>query len=271
MYKLIAIDMDGTLLNSNRQVSKENIEVIKKAVAKGTKVVITTGRSLNGIKSFLNEIGLIGENEYAICHNGAAIYRTDNFQLIKANPIKGKDLKELYKLKKEIGLYMHAYTNDDCLAHERNMYTNIEKLYSGKDVVILDYDNDVDDNLDIMKVLMFEEEHILNKKIEKIPKDYFEKYNIVRSLPVILEFLNKETNKGNGVKELSEYLGIKKEEIICIGDQQNDLEMIKFAGLGIAMGNATDEIKSCAEYITETNDNDGVAKAIEKFILKIKE
>ncbi|MGL5245711.1 MAG: Cof-type HAD-IIB family hydrolase [Sarcina sp.] len=267
MYKLIAIDMDGTLLNSNREVSKNNIEVIKRAIAKGVKIVITTGRSLNGIKLFLIEIGLIGENEYAICHNGAAVYRTDNFKLIKSKAIKGKNLKELYKLKKEIGLYMHAYTNEDCLAYERNMYTDIEKLYSGKDVVVLDYDKDVDDDLDIMKVLMFEEENILDEKINKIPKDYFERYNIVRSLPVILEFLNKETNKGNGVKELSEYLGIKKEEIICIGDQENDLEMIKFAGLGVAMGNAIDKVKECAKYITDTNDNDGVAKVIEKFIL----
>nr|WP_264175104.1 HAD-IIB family hydrolase [Clostridium tagluense] len=86
-------------------------------------------------------------------------------------------------------------------------------------------------------------------------------------MPIVLEVMDKDCNKGYGVKVLGDMLGIKKEEIICIGDEANDIEMITYAGLGIAMGNAIEELKDVAEYVTLDNDNDGVAKAIEKFIL----
>nr|WP_264175108.1 HAD-IIB family hydrolase [Clostridium tagluense] len=101
----------------------------------------------------------------------------------------------------------------------------------------------------------------------ELPKEFYSEYNVVKTMPIVLEVMDKDCNKGYGVKVLGDMLGIKKEEIICIGDEANDIEMITYAGLGIAMGNAIEELKDVAEYVTLDNDNDGVAKAIEKFIL----
>lgn len=266
MYKLLAIDMDGTLLNSKGEVSYENKNAIKKVVEKGVRVVITSGRALKGLDRFLNDMELRGENEYVIANNGGTIYRADNFECISYNGLRGKDLKEIYDLSLKADMKIVGYTHEACVAQEENEVTKFEREYVGMPIEIIDY-NLVEDDKEITKVLFYNNEEITDNKMRQIPKTYFEKYNIVKTMPRLLEIMDKGCNKGYGVKILADYLGIKKEEIICIGDQANDIEMITNAGLGVAMGNAIDEVKEVAEYVTDTNDNNGVAKVIEKFIL----
>ena len=115
--------------------------------------------------------------------------------------------------------------------------------------------------------MMVDEPELLDEAISKLPKEVYDKYTVVKSAPFFLEFLNKKVNKGTGVELLASHLGVKQDEIITMGDAGNDLHMIEYAGMGIAMGNATDDIKAIANYITDSNSEDGVAKAIEKFVL----
>lgn len=267
MYKLVAIDMDGTLLNSDKFISKGNKVAIKKAIKKGVKVVITSGRGLKGLDKFLDEIHLRGENEYLIANNGGTIYRTSDFKCISYKGLKGRDLVKAHALSKEFGLNMIAYTHEGSIAAEENEFTRFESEYVGNPVKILNFNTDVDDEDEITKILFSQTEEFLEKKMLEIPKEFYSEYNVVKTMPIVLEVMDKDCNKGYGVKVLADKLGIKKEEIICIGDQANDIEMITYAGLGIAMGNAIEELKNVAEYVTLDNDNDGVAKAIEKFIL----
>ena len=267
MYKLVAIDMDGTLLNSDKVISKGNKVAIKKAIKKGVKVVITSGRGLKGLDKFLDEIHLRGENEYLIANNGGTIYRTSDFKCISYKGLKGRDLVKAHALSKEFGLNMIAYTHEGSIAAEENEFTRFESEYVGNPVKILNFNTDVDDEDEITKILFSQTEEFLEKKMLEIPKEFYSEYNVVKTMPIVLEVMDKDCNKGYGVKVLADKLGIKKEEIICIGDQANDIEMITYAGLGIAMGNAIEELKNVAEYVTLDNDNDGVAKAIEKFIL----
>lgn len=117
------------------------------------------------------------------------------------------------------------------------------------------------------KFMMIDHPEILDECIKKIPKEYYEKYTIVRSTPSFLEFLNPDANKGSGISLLAGKLGIHKDDIICVGDAENDKHMIEYAGLGVAMGNANEEIKYLADYITLSNNEDGVAHVINKFIL----
>ncbi|MBB6624719.1 HAD family phosphatase [Clostridium gasigenes] len=266
MYKLIAIDMDGTLLNSDGVISKGNKEAIKKAIEKGVKVVITSGRGLKGLDKFLDEVNLRGENEYLIANNGGTIYRTSDFECISYKGLRGRDLVKAHNLSREFGLNMIAYTHEGSIAPEENEFTRFETEYVGTTVKIIDINTDVKDEDEITKILFSQSEELLTKKILEIPKEFYKKYNVVKTMPVILEVMDKNCNKGYGVKILADKLGIKKEEIICIGDQANDIEMITYAGLGIAMGNAIEELKNISQYVTLDNDNDGVAKAIEKFI-----
>ncbi|AKA69501.1 Cof-type HAD-IIB family hydrolase [Clostridium scatologenes] len=267
MYKLLAVDMDGTLLNNNRIISKENKEAIKKAVKKGVNVVITSGRGLKGLDNFLDEVNLRGENRYLIANNGGTIYRTSNFECIAYKGLRGKDLIKAHTLSNKVGLNMIAYTHEGPIAAEKSEFTKFEAEYVGTPVKIVNFDLDIEDNDEITKILFSQTEELLDKKMLELPKEFYTEYNVVKTMPIVLEVMNKNCNKGYGVKVLADKLGIKKEEIMCIGDQANDVEMLTYAGLGVAMGNAIEEIKSIAQYVTSDNDDDGVAKAIKKFIL----
>jgi Cof subfamily protein (haloacid dehalogenase superfamily) len=267
MYKLLAVDMDGTLLNSNRVISQLNKESLKKAKEKGIKVVITSGRGLKGLDNFVEQIDLRGKNEYIIANNGGTIYRTSNFECIAYNGLSGRDLMKAHALCKEVGLNMIAYTHEGTISAEKNEFTKFETEYVGNPVKIIDFNSEIKYDDEITKILFSQTEELLAKKMLELPQKFYNEYDVVKTMPTVLEIMKKDCNKGYGVKILADKLGIKKEEIICIGDQANDIEMISYAGLGIAMGNAIDELKDIAQYITLSNDDDGVAKAIKKFIL----
>lgn len=267
MYKLLAVDMDGTLLNNNRIISKVNKEAIKKAVEKGVNVVITSGRGLKGLDNFLDEVNLRGENQYFIANNGGTIYRASNFECIAYKGLRGKDLIKAHTLSSKYGLDMIAYTHEGPIAAEESEFTKFEEGYVGTPVKIINFNSQVKDNDEITKILFSQTEEVLDKKMLELPKKFYTDYNVVKTMPILLEVMNKNCNKGYGVKVLADKLRIKKEEIMCIGDQANDIEMLNYAGLGVAMGNAIGELKDIAQYVTSDNDSDGVAKAIKKFIL----
>lgn len=268
MYKLIAVDMDGTVLKEDKTISEETIKAVKRAKEKGIKVVLATGRPIKGIERYLEELDLISEEDYAISYNGALVQNTKTKEIIGESFIHGKDLKYLYNISKEIKVNFHAFSTTSCIAPKLSKYTEHEIEANKIDVELLDF-NTIKDDEPIIKAMMVDEPEILEEAIKKLPKEVYEKYTVVRSAPYFLEFLNKHSNKGEGVKDLAKYLGIKLEEIICVGDAGNDIHMIRYAGLGVAMGNAFEEVKKEADFITKTNEEHGVAHVIEKFILKV--
>lgn len=267
MYKLIALDMDGTLLNENKKISNANLEAIKFARKKGIKVVLATGRPTKGIEKYLKELNLIDDNEYAVSYNGAVVQEVKSGKIIAQNVMTIDDLKLLYNLSKELNVNIHALTPNSCITPKINEYSELEAKMNNIPLEVVKFEN-IDVSTTIVKIMFVDPEEKLNKVIEALPKDLYEKYTIVRSAPFFLEFLNKKVNKGYGVKLLAEKLGISRNEIICIGDAENDIHMIEFAGLGVAMGNAFPEVKKIANYVTKTNEEDGVAHVIKKFVLK---
>jgi len=122
------------------------------------------------------------------------------------------------------------------------------------------------EQMGIIKVMFIDEPEILSAAIKKIPQEFYQKYTVVKSAPYFLEFLHIKANKGLGVKKLAEKLNIKKEEVICIGDAGNDTHMVEYAGLGVAMGNAVQELKDIADFVTLSNEEHGVAHVIDRFI-----
>ena len=267
MYKLIAIDMDGTLLKDDKSISKATESAIIKAKKRGIKIVLTTGRPLEGIKEYLKQLHLISPSDYAITFNGASIVNTMDGKEIYSCFLKGSDFTYLYNLSKELNVYMHSYSKLGCITpFPLSKYTKLEGDINKIPVHEID-PKIIEPDENIVKVLMVEEEEKLDRAFNNLPKEVFSKYTVVKSAPYFLEFLNKETNKGNAVKMLAKQLNIEPHEVICIGDAGNDVHMIKYAGLGVAMGNAFKEVKEIADYITDTNENHGVAKVIDKFCL----
>lgn len=267
MYKLVAIDMDGTLLKGDKTISERTKSAIKSAREKGVTVVLATGRPIEGVSRYLEELDMYTDKDYVLSYNGALVQKTKSKESIAKIALDGSDLHYLKKLSDELGVNIHAFSEKIGLITPKNSkYTEVEANINNIEIHEMNIDDISDDEV-MIKIMMIDEPEVLGPAIEKLPKEVFEKYTVVRSTPYFLEFLNKEVNKGVGVEMLAKNLGVRREEIITLGDAGNDLHMIEYAGLGIAMGNAFDEVKEAANYITDTNENDGVAKAIEKFIL----
>lgn len=269
MYKLIALDMDGTLLNNNKEISERTKLAIKEARKKGVYIVLASGRPLEGLLKSLNELELTTENDYVLSYNGCLVQNVKTREIISDSTLKGADLNDLYSLSKEVGVNIHSFSKDrGLITPKHSKYTQVEADINDIEINIVPHDI-IDPEETIIKVMMIDEPEILDEGMAKLPKELWDKYSVAKSTPYFLEFFNKESNKGLAIDRLAKYLGIKKEEIITIGDAMNDFPMIEYAGMGIAMGNAVPEVKEIAKYVTDTNDNDGVAKAIEKFILKL--
>lgn len=266
MYKLIALDMDGTLLKEDKTISKENFEAIKKAKEKGVKVVLSTGRPKKGIEKYLKELNLISDEDYCVTYNGSVIQNTGTGEIISKKLLTCEDAHYLYSLSKELDVNIHALTPSSCIAPKLSKYTELEFTMNEIDFQEVDFVT-LTDSTPIVKIMFVDEPDKLSEAISKLPVEIYEKYTVVQSAPFFLEFLDKTVDKGTGVKALADSLGINKNEVICIGDAGNDIHMIQYAGLGVAMGNAFSEVKKVANYITYTNEEDGVAHVINKFIL----
>lgn len=267
MYKLIALDMDGTLLTSEKKISENTKKALKAAEAKGVKVVLASGRPLDGITRYLEELDLLKDDDYTLSFNGGIVINNKTKDIITSTLIKGSDLKDIYKVSKELDINIHAFSvREGLITPKMSQYTKHECDMNGINYIIKDF-NEVDDDEDIVKVMMIDPQEKLDEAIKKLPKYLYDKYSVFKSAPFFLEFTNKEVDKGKGLKKLGEYLGIAQDEIIACGDAGNDLSMIKYAGLGVAMKNATDDVKTEANYITLSNDEDGIVHVVEKFIL----
>ena len=266
-YKMIALDMDGTLLNSEKQITPLTKAAIKKAHAQGVKIVLATGRPLEGIYPALKELDLLGSGNYALSFNGALVVNVQEKRPIYANALKGSDYKKLNELSCQLGVNCHAFsTRQGLIARKNSRYTQVEVDINKIPLHIVNPSTDINDDEDIIKVMFIDEPAILEPALKKLPDWAKNDYNSFRSTPSFFEFMHKHVDKGAGLSHLAQYLNISRDEIIACGDEGNDAAMIKYAGLGVAMGNAIDSIKAIADYVTDTNDDDGIAKVIDKFI-----
>ncbi len=266
--KLIAIDIDGTLLNNQHQVTKEVHEALKKAEAQGVKIVLCTGRPITGVKGLLKELDLYKESDFVITYNGSLVQATHTNEIISKFGLSHEDYLEIDLLARKLGVHLHSETEDTMYTSNRDIspYTILEAHLVDMPLKFRTPEEMTAD-LSIIKMMMIDEPALLDEIIPKIPADFLEKYTVVKSTPFFLEILNKEVDKGAAVERLAKHLGLEQSEVMAIGDNENDLTMIQYAGLGVAMENATENVKNSAKVITTSNDAHGVAVAIEKYVL----
>jgi len=268
MYKLIALDMDGTLFNSQKKITPRTVEAIKKAKEKGCYVVLASGRPTEGMTPTASQLGLISNNDYMLTYNGSLILNTGSKEIISSAILTGKDAKELCEIAQKLNVNLHAFsTEKGLITPKENEFTLVEATINKINFSLCEFVTLGDDE-GILKVMMIDPEDHLNRVIEQLPAYLKEKFSCARSTPEFYEFMNPNGHKGFAIATLAKHLNLSADEIICVGDGGNDQQMIEFAGLGVAMDNAVDEVKAIAQYITTSNDEDGVAKVIEKFMLK---
>ncbi|ELJ8515558.1 HAD family phosphatase [Vibrio cholerae] len=267
MYKLIALDMDGTLLNSQKQISPRTKQAIAQARQQGIQVILASGRPLDGMRSKLEELHLTTENDYVLYYNGSMVANVGTGEIIHQQIIDGKAAKRVATLAQEFGLNTHAFSQiHGLITPKTSQYTEVEASINGLNITEMDFTQLADDH-PIIKAMIVGEPEKLTQAIAQLPAQWREEFTVVQSAPFFLEFLNTGSNKGIGVQAIAEHLGIQASEVICMGDAENDHHMLQYAGLGIAMANAMEETKHIADHITLSNDHDGVAVAIERFAL----
>lgn len=272
MIKLICIDMDATLLSTNKEISERNLESIKAASEMGVKIVVCTGRVFTSA-NFYSE--LIGMKIPVIASNGAYIREKDKDEVIYKGILGIDNCRKVLSICKKYGLYAH-YNTSNTIFTEKTIYSSEYYLKLNMSLpkgsrisiqVVKDWEKTFELNKNEMLKCIVQDIDDAKIQAAKAELQKIETMEVVSSFEKNFEVMNKGVSKGNAVRILAKYYGILREEIMCIGDNENDISMIKFAGVGVAMGNGTELVKEIADFITDTNDNDGVAKAIEKFIL----
>lgn len=267
MIKLIGIDCDDTLLDSNKRISHENCNTIDKVNELGIKCVLTTGRPyVKRTVDYYKDLNLYNEGQYFIAYNGAAIYDIFSGKIIYSHPLEYIDILKIHSAVSIYNVSHYIHKTGTVCYDVMNEYVYLEKKFNDLELIKIDFNN-LDTDEKAFKYMLGGSPSLIKEIYEKVPKEVKEKYNVVISMPCFLEFMHKDVNKWNGLKTLANHLSINENSIMAIGDSMNDYEMIKYSKVGVAMGNSVDRIKEIADYVTDTNDNDGVAKIINKLIL----
>ena len=264
MIKMLVLDIDGTIFKKDYTASKRVKDTLKNLVQKGIKVVLCTGRMYAATKQIAQELEL---NTPVVSYQGGLVknFCNDTKTLYEKTVPPELALTVIKELKQR-KIFFNLYIND-VLMVERDSEL-IRNYVDARNISYKIIGNCEDLSLvGVNKILAIDPDHNL---IEKLQKEMAEKFKnklyVVRSTPMFCEFSSTEATKGNAVRFLADLWGFKKDEIMACGDQDNDIEMLLAAGVKVAMGNASDGLKSIADFITETVDEDGVAVAVEKFI-----
>ncbi len=265
--KLIAIDMDGTLLNPQHLITPGVKSALDRARQQGVSIVLATGRPFVGVQRYLMELNL-QEDQYCISNNGALVQRAIDGECVAEVTLTFDDYLYVEQLARESGVHFQAFDKSHLYTPNKDIseYTIHEASLTGIPVRYRSVD-EMDRNMRFPKLMMIDKPALLDSAIERLPDHARETYTILKSAPYYLEILDRRVNKGQGVKMLAEKLGLRQEEVMAIGDQENDLAMIEYAGTGVAMGNAIESVKKIAQFVTKTNMEDGVAHAIEELVL----
>ena len=263
VIRLIASDMDDTLLNSNTKITERTAEAIHKVIKKGIIFLIATGRMYVSVKPFADALGL---DVPLVTYNGALVKGSKSGKVYYEHPLKLETALELLAYCKEKGYYIQSYQGDELWVKEATAfsaeYTRIsgilakpvgEKLYHPE---VAPY-----------KLLAMTKPEEFQKVWQDIQRQFAGKVVVTSSRDNFLELMEPGVNKWEAVKAVAESYGISPEEIMCIGDSNNDLSMIENAGIGVAVANAKPAVQAAAKLVTASNDEDGVAKVIEQVVL----
>lgn len=269
--KILFTDLDGTLLNDKHQVSDTNHRAIEKALALGHKVVIATGRPIASARILAEELNLTQEGCYIIASNGALLYDTYHEKVLQETTFPLSYVRPLFDSAYEDGLHIHTYSHTNVLSEKDTKEVRWYEKAIRVPALIMD---DVPSYLtyDPIKIILINGEENSRQRLEAFQKKMAPftegKLSSIFSSDVMLEYCPLNVSKGEAVRQLCSLLSIPIEHSIAAGDAENDISMIQAAGCGCVMKNGSDETKKYADYITEkTNDEDGFAEIVEKFLL----
>ncbi|MBF6634515.1 MAG: HAD family phosphatase [Planococcus sp. (in: Bacteria)] len=264
MYKMIAIDLDGTLLTDELTISPNTAATIQKAIRMGTVVTIATGRMFSSAKLIAEQLGI---HAPLITYQGAMIRIAGEAEALYERPVSPDIAEKLLTIAREKNIHLQVYQDDILYGAAET-----DKLIAYANAVQVPYTIEPDlialAQKGFTKLLFIDEPEVLDPLQKELQLLFGASAYIEKSKKNYLEVTHPEANKGSALLFLANKLGIDRSEIIGIGDNHNDAELLKAAGLGIAMGNAVQEVKDMADFVSHSNNDDGVMYAIDKFILE---
>lgn len=265
--KVVALDLDGTLLNRKKEISMSNQKRIQKLRKQGVKVVLASGRSATAMRYYYNQLGL---NEPMICCNGGYVVNPLAEEVIASRSIKKKDLQAAAELLRQEAAYYLVYTATtlwmSSIRFSMDQWIFRNRELAPQDQVDIRVREDLESLFDeepIYKLFVFcvneEEKQERIQLLRRLPG-----LEVSDSLPGAIDLMRSGVTKADGLKDIAEYYGISMGEIAFMGDHNNDVEALKQAGLGVAMGNATEAARNAADWLTDDHDEDGVKTALDR-------
>jgi Cof subfamily protein (haloacid dehalogenase superfamily) len=265
--RILALDLDDTLLRSDLSISFRTRNVIKKAAAQGVVVVLASGRVPSAMDRFSRLLKMHKRPGYLICNNGTIVQESHTGNRISETLLNSAAALSVYDLAVAEGFAVQLYEEDVMYVSRDNEYTRYDQKLTGlRQVVVENFRDMIEEGC---YKLLIPGDPMLLQPLESIIRTYLgNDITLFSSKPYFLEVLPKNTDKGTALAMIAKNLGIGRESVLAIGDSMNDEAMLRWAGMGVAMANSDDRIKSIASLVTEKdNDDDGVAEIIEKYVL----
>ncbi|MGN0268137.1 MAG: Cof-type HAD-IIB family hydrolase [Lachnospiraceae bacterium] len=276
MKKVILMDVDGTLANSRKEVSEETGAALRKAQEQGALLVLASGRTANGLKKFAEALDLYHHNGILVCSNGAQVVDCGTGELLFNQAMTVEEGKEVLE---------HLKKFEVCPMIAKGEYMYVNDVFNntitvdGKPFNVMQYESrsnnyklcEIEDlaawcDFEINKILTFGEPKYLQAHYQKMRAPFEGRINSMFTAPFYYEYTANGIDKTKAIRTTIEKLGYTADDMIAFGDAQNDSTMVQYAGIGVAMGNATEELKAAADYVTASNDEDGIAKALYHFL-----
>lgn len=267
--KMLALDIDGTLTNSRKEITERTLEAIKKIMQEGHVVVIASGRPTPGIMGACGTLELEKYGGYGMSYNGARITDMKTGEIVYQRTLDRNVIPEIYEYALSRNIGMMTYEQGSAVTGTRiDKYMELEARINRIGL------KKVDDFLgyidfDVNKCLLTAEADEAAAIEKELAEKYSGRLSIYRSEPFFVEIMPNGVDKASSLSVLLDMTGIKRENMICCGDGFNDLSMIKYAGIGVAMANAADVVKEAADVTTLSNDEDGLVPVIERYIMNI--
>ena len=262
MIKLIAVDLDDTLLMEDCTIPQAAIDTIRKAAEKGVITVIASGRIFPSANQYA---AAVGAHAPVICYNGAQVRRTDG-SVILSQAHTPEDIHDMAVFCKERGLYLQLYADDEIVV-EKTVYETLVDPDSKVTGIREIGDLTTAQHKPSPKMMIFDTKEKLVEVRREIEALYPDRFYLATSKDYLLEIMPKNVSKRNTLAKLAESLGITREEVMACGDNTNDMDMVEWAGCGVAVGNAVPSLKDAADYVAEAFRSYGVIEAIEKLVL----
>ena len=267
-YKLLVLDVDGTLLNDEREISKRTLAALLKVQQMGVRIVLASGRPTYGLMPLAKTLELSNYGGFVLSYNGCQIIKAQNGEILFERRINPEMLPYLEKKARKNGFAIFTYHDDTLITDSPdNEYIKNEALLNNLKIIREDEFSTAIDFAPCKCMLVSDKEKALIGLEQHWEKRLAGTLDAFRSEPYFLEVVPCGVNKANTLGALLEHLGVTREEVIAVGDGVCDVTMLQLAGMGVAMGHSQDSVKVCADYVTASNEEDGVALAVEKLIL----